>query len=275
MIGGWSCAVKHKIRLSPPPVSAPPRQATVAELAREVDAWSQRISTMTATVEFKPTTGSVYTGVINEYQTVGGFILLKKPATIRILGQAPVVKTEIFDMVSDGRQFRVSIPPKNKFIEGSVDYRGSANQPLENLRPSHILDALLIPPVDETKEKFFNEEVHASNDKYYYVINVVEPNGSGELDLKRKVWIDRSDMRITGLQLYGPGGTLVEGVEYTDYRDFQGIPYPAQITLNRPEEGYTLSITVEKATFNQPIPPDKFVLKQPPNSTLVELGGDR
>jgi len=275
MIGGWSCAVKHKIRLSPPPVSAPPRQATVAELARAVDAWSQRINTMTATVEFKPSTGSVYTGVINEYQTVGGFVLLKNPATIRILGQAPVVKTEIFDMVSDGRQFRVSIPAKNKFIVGSVDYRGSANQPLENLRPAHILDALLIPPVDETSEKFFNEEVHASNDKYYYVINVVEPNGSGELALKRKVWIDRSDLSITGLQLYGPGGTLMEGVEYTDYRDFQGIRYPAQITLNRPEEGYTLSITVERATFNQPIPQDKFVLKRPPNSTLVELGGNK
>ena len=121
MAGGWNCAVKHKIRLSPPPVSAPPRQATVAELVKGVDAWSKRINTMTATVEFKPTTGSVYTGVINKYQTVGGFILLKKPATIRILGQAPVVKTEIFDMVSDGQQFRVSIPPKNRFIVGSVN----------------------------------------------------------------------------------------------------------------------------------------------------------
>ena len=271
-MGGWGCAVKHQIRLPPTPVSAPLRQATVPELAKEVDAWSQRINTMTATVEFKPTTGSVYTGVINEYQTVGGFILLKKPDTIRILGQAPVVKTEIFDMVSDGQQFRVSIPPKNKFIVGNVNYRGSANQPLENLRPSHILDALLIPPVNEPNEQFFNEEVHASNGKDYYVITVVEPKGSGELTLKRKVWIDRSDLSITGLQLYGPGGTLIEGVEYANYHDFQGIRYPAQITLNRPEEGYTLSITVEKATFNQPIPPDKFVLKKPPNSSLIKLG---
>jgi hypothetical protein len=274
-IGGWGCAVKHTIRLSPPPVSAPPRQATVAELVKEVDAWSQHIDTLTATVEFKPTTGSVYTGVINEYQTVGGFILMKKPAMIRILGQAPVVKTEIFDMVSDGRQFRVSIPPKNKFIVGNGDYQGSAKQPLENLRPAHILDALLIPPIDEPKEKFFNEEVHAPTGQYYYVLNIVEPNGAGELSLKRKVRFDRSDLSISGLQLYGPGGALIEGVDYSAYRDFQGIRYPAQITLNRPEEGYTLSITVEKATFNQPIPSEKFVLNKPPNSTLVELGGSK
>ncbi|TAM78876.1 MAG: DUF4292 domain-containing protein [Acidobacteria bacterium] len=272
ILGAWGCAVKHRIRLSPPSVSAPPRQATVAELVREVNAWSGGISTLTATVEFKPTTGSVYTGVINEYQTVGGFILMEKPAMIRILGQAPVVKTEIFDMVSDGRQFWVSIPPKNKFIVGDVNYRGSPKQPLENLRPSHILDALVIPAVDETKEKFFNEEVHASTGQYYYVLNIVEPNKSGELGLNRKVWFDRSNLNISGLQLYGPGGALIEGVEYNDYQNFQGIRYPTQITLNRPEEGYTLSITVEKATFNQPIPADKFVLKKPPNSTVVELG---
>ena len=274
-VGGWGCAVKHTIRLSPPPVSAPPRQATVAELVKEVDAWSKDIDTLTATVEFKPTTGSVYTGVINEYQTVGGFILMKKPAMIRILGQAPVVKTEIFDMVSDGRQFRVSIPPKNKFIVGNNDYEGPAKQPLENLRPAHILDALLIPPINETKEKFFNEEVHAPTGQHYYVIDIVEPNGTGELTLKRKVWFDRSDLSISGLQIYGPGGVLIEDVKYAAYHDFQGIRYPAQITLNRPGEGYTLSITVEKATFNQPIPTEKFVLNKPPNATLVELGGSK
>jgi hypothetical protein len=275
LIGGWGCAVKRRIRVSPPPVSAPPKQATVAELVKEVDAWNQNIDTLTATVEFKPTTGSVYTGVINEYQTVGGFILMKKPAMIRILGQAPVVKTEIFDMVSDGRQFRVSIPPKNKFIVGNTNYQGSAKQPLENLRPAHILDALLIPPINQTKEKFFNEEIHAPTGKYYYVLNIVEPNGMGELSLERKVWFDRADLSISRLQLYGPGGALVEDVDYAGYRDFQGILYPAQITLNRPGEGYTLSITMEKATFNQPIPPEKFVLNKPPNSTLVELGGDK
>ncbi|HXH50867.1 MAG TPA: hypothetical protein VNM47_16100 [Terriglobia bacterium] len=274
-IGGWGCAVKHTVRLSPPPVSAPPRQANAVELVKEVDAWSKDIDTLTATVEFKPTTGSVYTGVINEYHTVGGFILMKKPAMIRILGQAPVVRTEIFDMVSDGRQFRVSIPPKNKFIVGNNDYEGSAKQPLENLRPAHILDALLIPPIDETKEKFFNEEVHAPTGQYYYVLNIVEPNGTGELSLKRKVWFDRSDLSISGLQIYGPGGALIEGVDYAAYRDFQGIRYPAQITLNRPGEGYTLSITVEKATFNQLIPAEKFVLNKPPNATLVELGGSK
>lgn len=275
VLGGWDCAVKRTIRVTPPPASTPPRQASVAELVKDVDAWSKDITTLTATVEFKPTTGSVYTGVIKEYQNVHGFILMKKPTMIRIIGQAPVVKTEIFDMVSDGQQFRVSIPPKNKFIIGNNNYHGSAKKPLENLRPSHILDALLIHPINETKEKFFNEEAHTSTGQYFYILNIVEPDGAGELTLKRKVWFDRANLDISRLQIYGAGGAPVEDVNYADYRDFHGIRYPAQITLNRPEEGYTLTITVEKATFNQPIPPEKFVLKKPPNATLIELGGGK
>jgi outer membrane lipoprotein-sorting protein len=249
-------------------------RATLAELVKKVDAWSQDINTLTAAVEFKPTTGSVYTGVINEYQNVGGFILLKKPAMIRIIGQAPVVKTEIFDMVSDGKEFRVSIPPKSKFIVGSDTYRGPSKKPLENLRPQHILDALLIPPVDKSAEKFFNEEVETPTGRYY-VVNIVEPSSTGELTLKRKVWFDRSDLHIARLQLYGPDGSLLEDVRYADYNDFQGTSYPAEITLDRPVEGYKLSITIEKATFNQPIPPEKFILKKPPNAALIELGGEQ
>jgi outer membrane lipoprotein-sorting protein len=274
-IGGWGCAVKRTIRVTPPPVSAPPRQASVAELVKDVDAWSQDIRTLTAIVEFRPTTGSVYSGVIKEYQNVHGFILMKKPAMIRIKGQAPVVRTEIFDMVSDGREFRVSIPPKNKFIVGKNSYQGSTKQPLESLRPAHILDALLVPPIDATREKFFKEEIHTAKGENDYVLTIVEPNGAGELSLKRKVWFDRANLSVSRLQLYGAGGVLLEDVSYAGYQDFQGTHYPTEITLNRPEEGYTLTITMEKATFNQPIPPENFVLKRPPHSTLVELGGDR
>lgn len=240
---------------------------------RKVDSWSGDIETLTATVEFRPTTGSVYNGVINEYHKVGGFILLKKPAMIHIIGQAPVVRTDIFDMVSDGQQFRVSIPPKNKFIIGDNSYHGSAKKPLENLRPDHIMDALLIPPIDKAKEKFFDEQTHTPEGQFYYVLNVVEPTADGELNLKRKVWFNRTDLNISRLQLYGPEGALVEDVNYADYRDFQGIRYPAQINLSRPEQDYTLAITIAKATFNKPIPAKDFILKRPPNATVVKLGG--
>lgn len=174
-------------------------------------------------------------------------------------------------MVSNGKEFRVSIPSKNKFIVGNDSYQGPSKKPLENLRPQHILEALLIPPINEDKEKFFSEKAQPPSDRYY-VLYIIEPNSAGELTLKRKVWFDRTNLKISRLQLYGPKGSLRENVEYTKYREFQGTNYPEEITLNRPIEGYKLSITIKKAVFNHPISPEKFILKKPPNATLVRLG---
>ena len=225
-------------------------------------------------MDFKPTTGSVYSGVIKEYHDVRGFILLKKPSLIRIIGQAPVVRTEIFDMVSNSQEFRVYIPPKNKFIVGKTSYQAPAKNALENLRPQHILSALLMPQVNQPEEKCFAEEAETPAHRFY-VLTIVEPAAAGELELKRKVWFDRSDLSISQLDLYGPGGALQQDVHYTNYRSFQQVEYPTEITVNRPADGYTLTLTIEHATFNKPIPPEKFELKKPPNATLVELGGAR
>ena len=48
------------------------------------------------------------------------FLLAQRPANIRMIGQAPVIGTTVFDMASDSETFRVSIPSKNKFLIGSV-----------------------------------------------------------------------------------------------------------------------------------------------------------
>ena len=47
------------------------------ELVAKINAWSDAIHTLTATVDLEPTAGSVYSGVIKEYHDVKGFILLQ------------------------------------------------------------------------------------------------------------------------------------------------------------------------------------------------------
>jgi outer membrane lipoprotein-sorting protein len=177
-------------------------------------------------------------------------------------------------MVSNGQEFRLSIPPKNKFIVGQTTYHSAnANKnSLENLRPQHIMEALLVSPIDTVKEKYFVEETETS-EGLYYVLTLVESDLSGEMDLRRKIWFDRANLNISRVELYGAAGSLVEDVHYTNYQDFQGISYPAEIAVHRPREGYWLSITIQKARFNEPIPPEKFELNKPPNAQLIELGG--
>jgi len=268
------CAVRRTTRIHPLQPPPPAREVSAAELVAKVNAQSEAIRTLVATVDLEPTAGSVYSGVIKEYRDVRGFILLAKPATIRMIGQAPVVRTSIFDMVSDGQEFRLYIPPKQKFIVGTTEFRRPAKNSLENLRPQHILEALLVPSMDPTRDKYVLEEAE-DGWRRYYVVTVLEPEENGELALRRKVWFDRSSFEILRLQIYGPRGAYIEDVWYSDYRDFQGVRYPSHLAIRRPIEDYSLSITIVKATFNQPIAPEKFELKQPAGAELIQLSAAR
>ncbi len=265
------CAVRRTTRLPlPQRAAAPAKEASAADLIARLNSWSGSIQTLTATVDLQPTAGSVYSGIINEYHDVKSFIFIEKPAMIRMIGQAPVVRTNIFDMVSDGEEFRLYIPLKQKFYVGKNVLRRPAKNALENLRPQHILDALLIPPVDSAPDQYAYEQAEEGG-RRYYVLTLLERPSEREFLPKQKVWFDRADLEIARLQLYAPQGVYIENVLYSDYRDFQGIRYPARIQVIRPVEDYSLSITIVKATFNEAITREKFQLNKPAGAQLVEL----
>lgn len=265
-----SCAVRHVTRVEASKLPPPPQEASTRDLAARVNAWSEGIRTLVATVNLEPTAGSVYSGVIKQYNDVKGFILFEKPALIRMVGQAPIIQTQIFDMASDGKEFRVYVAPKEKFIVGNTASTQPAKNSLENLRPQHIVEALLVPPLDPARENYFREEGE-DNGRRWYVLTVLEPGADRELSLKRKVWFDRADLAITQLQVYGPQGAYREDVRYGHYQDFEGVRYPTQIQIRRPIEDYRLTISILKATFNQPIAPEKFELEKPKSAELVDL----
>jgi outer membrane lipoprotein-sorting protein len=264
------CAVRRVSQLPPSQLPAPALTASEADLAKDVNEWSAKISTLTAIVQFQPSASFQHASIMKEYRDIRGYILLKKPSLIRVQGQAPVVGTEIFDMVSDGRQFRLSIPPKNQFIIGENSYRGPQKEGLENLRPQHILGALLIAPIDAATKYFVEEDEQAGHS--YYVLTLVKPGKDAELKLDRKIWFERSDLRVARTELFGASGRLEESVRYSQYSDFQGISYPSHIELSRPADGYTLGIQFQKATFNEEIPQEKFNLPAPPNAKVIQLG---
>lgn len=270
------CAVRRTTRIAPSQVPPVAREASAGELVDRVNAASRAFRTLKAQVDLTPTAGSVYSGVIKEYHDVKGFILLEKPATIRMIGQAPVVRTDIFDMVADGSEFRLYVPSKQKFIVGKTSYHGPVKNALENLRPQHMLEALVIPPVDPAHEEYFSEEAEDGG-RQFYALNILgrqAESSRGQLALRRKVWFDRSTLDIARLEDYGPGGKLLEDVHFSNYQDFQGIRYPSSIQINRPVEDYSLGVTIQKATFNEPIAAEKFELKKPDGAQLVRLSGE-
>jgi outer membrane lipoprotein-sorting protein len=261
--GGVSTTVKvpvNEIR--------PAKEATRAELVAAYNHLAAKITSINASVTLTPTAGSAYSGVIQEYHEVNAFILAQKPATIRMIGQAPVLAKNVFDMTSDGQTFHIYIPTKNKFIVGPSSLERSAEKPIENLRPQHLLDALFWPQIPDVASVLFEENEDTST--RYYVLTETRNGTSPEIE--RILWFDRSDLNLARVQIYATRGRLVSDIHLGDWRSTSaGTPYPWDITLNRPHDDYRLDIHVTKLALNESISEDRFRLEQPPGTELVKL----
>ena len=264
------------------------RQVAVAkEATREelLDAYNQiarGTKTLNATVQLKPTAGSKYSGVIDEYHDVKAFLLAARPAEIRVIGQAPVIGKTVFDMASDGETFRVSIPSKNKFLVGAIAAERNSAKPIENLRPQHLLDALLWPEIRKQEAvtlREFNDEKGR-----YYVLTVLR--GGYQVEVLREIWFDRADLHVARLETFGSKGSLLSDVSLGDWQPSDAPPmpssgttqagaataFPRTIRISRPHDDYTLDLQVAKITLNEDIPADRFKLEQPAGTELVRVG---
>ncbi len=276
------CAVSQK-RTVPPAQIRPAQQAAPEQLIAAYNEQARAVHSINAAVQMSPVAGSTYSGLIQEYRDVGGFILAAQPEKIRIIGQAPVLAKNIFDMTSDGQVFHIFIPSKNKFLVGPTDLERPASQPIENLRPQHVLDALFWPELPAGATVLF-EEAEASPERYY-VLTLVRPSGAA-LEIVRKIWFDRADLRVARIQIYGPGGRLDSDIAYSDWQPSAGAGavsaaaasnaaapfFPRRIHIRRPQQDYELTVSVTRLTLNGEISDDRFALAQPPGTELVQLG---
>src|SRR5882724_12758554 len=250
------------------------KDATREELIERFNGIAANLKTLNATVDLRPTAGSKYSGLIEEYHEVKAFLLAKRPANIRMIGQAPVVAKTIFDMTSDGETFRVSLPTKNKFLVGEVGVERNSAKPLENLRPQHLFDALLWPEIVKGEVVLiaeFNDETAR-----YYVLTVLR--GGYTTEIRRTIWFDRADLNLVRMQNYGPKGALLSDIHYWDWQPV-GDPaaastssFPRQLRIDRPHDDYRIELQITKLALNEDLPSDRFQLAQPPNSELVKVG---
>lgn len=258
------------------------KNATREELVEKYNAMAHGVKSLNATVELKPTAGSKYSGIIEEYHEVKAFLLAKRPAYIRVIGQVPVIGTTVFDMTSDAETFRVSIPPKNKFLVGPVSLEHASTKPIENLRPQHLLEAILWPEIQKGEAILFEE----FNDEIarYYILTILR--GGYDTEILRKIWFDRSDLQMARLQTFGSKGVLLSDVRVSEWQPVEATAattksvtesngvaaFPRVIRLERPHDDYKLDLLVSKISLNEELGSDRFLLEQPPGAELVRVG---
>ena len=250
----------------------PAKTATRGELVQDLEAKSNSIQTLQGTVSLDLSGGGAKSGVLTEYHQTTGYVVVDRPKQIRFKVVAPIVLSTIVDMVSDGGQYRVSIPVKNQFFVGDVNAPANSKTALVNLRPQHLLDGLFIdvrPYLNKAQVKSVLEEA-VQGRRSYYVFSFINIGGS-EAQLMEKLWIDRTDMQVSRKQVFAKEGRLETDVEYLDYQSEGAESFPQTVVIQRPLEEYTVKMTFLKAAFNQKLAADTFNLERPDGSELVRL----
>jgi outer membrane lipoprotein-sorting protein len=258
---------------------APLKSATQQELIDYINTQAVKIQSMQATVDIDTSVGGVKKGKVTDYQQIRGYVLARKPAMLRMIGLMPIVRNQAFDMVSNGQEFKLWIPPKNRFVVGRNDLQSrNPQQSLENLRPQHIYDALLLREIEPQNEiavvengyEIVRDAKGQNVEQSDYEIEVIRKGEHGWF-LSRKIIFSRSDLLPHRQLTYDPEGNLTTDTHYENYKDYNGLNFPSQIEIWRPQEEYDITLSIVKLQLNQSLPDDKFVLQQPPGAQVVHL----
>jgi hypothetical protein len=265
------CLVRRRV-VAPPgeKVPRPLLTATKEELLQRIHQISDPIRSFTMKVDMSPSVGGIHGGQVTDYPTISGFIFFLRPDKIRVVGLDPVIHSTAFDMVSTGNDFRVYIPVKSQFIEGTNDAPATSRNKLENLRPSAFLTALLINPPDPNTAITFVQD-DTSETKAVYILMVIDHNGSHYFPV-RNIYFDRYTLQINRQKTFDTKGEIVSETRYSDWANHNGTMFPSTIDIQRPKDGYEVVLQVTDLKIKTAdVTPAKFILNQPPGSQLRKL----
>ncbi|MGA2351612.1 MAG: hypothetical protein ABSF70_14345 [Terracidiphilus sp.] len=273
------CSLFPTTRKLPIP-KAPLITQTVApdELVTRLNQRWQALESLTASVEIQASVLKSKEGVATDYTSIRGNILMRKPEMLRVYGRVPVIGTRAFDMVSDGKNFTLWIPSRNKAFKGPNSVKKKSANQLENLRPGFFLDALVVRGL-EADDLYSvvadSETVMDAVRKHLftvpqYVLSISRRKpGTQQLTPVRVVTFRRDDLLPYQQDMYDSDGNLETQVSYSGYQDFGGSKYPSTVLIKRPLEEVQVVLTVDKVVENQTLTDDQFVIK-PSEGTQIQ-----
>jgi outer membrane lipoprotein-sorting protein len=140
-----------------------------------------------------------------------------------------------------------------------------------------IYDALLLQAVDlqsdlvaleASEHEVIDDRTQKATLQPDYSLIIIKQNGH-QWYLSRKVVFDRTDLRPHQQLLYDEHGSVVTDVHYDEYREFNGVFFPTNIQIWRPQKEYSIKFQVTKLTINGPIMDDQFMLEPPSGTGLA------
>ncbi len=234
-------------------------------------------------------------------------LILQRPDKIRLLIQAPGIKTKFADMVSESNRFKVAIynPSEYRlFLIGTNDADYSQwraqlkdrekQSALTSARPFHFTEALMMRPIALSDPRFaygIEEALIEEPDtrqgakrgarilRSFYVISEIELASSeqGAARVRRRFWFDRGNgARFARQQIFDDRGLIATEVQYSDYKNLNAGGqdlWPSVVLVNRPHDGYSARLTFneEKFDVNGNLREGAFTLENTDNLRVTDL----
>src|SRR5580692_2890912 len=262
--------LSHTRKLQQPTMPSVVLSADVQQMVSNINKQYDTIQSLNATVTFQASVGGEQKGKITDYTSIHGFILLRKPEMLRVLGMLPIVGTRAFDMASDGSNFKLWIPPESKAIVGPNSVGKPSPKPLENMRPYVFFDSLLIHSIGSDELLSLTTDTKTVLDPNVkqllllpeYDLSVFRQNANSNILVPvRVIHVSRVDLLPSGEDIYDKNGNIQTQAVYGPYESFGDFHFPGSITIKRPLEEYQIVITFKEVTVNQPLADDQFQLK--------------
>lgn len=263
------CFVQRRVVKPPSRLqNRPLLTATKEQLIDRVRQTFDPIQSFSMRADMAPSVGGLFGGEVTDYATIPGDILFLRPDDIRVAGLDPVIHSAtIFDMVSTGANFEVYIPSKDRFIEGHNNAPPSSKNKLENLRPVAFLNSLIMTAPDPADTLLEND---TDETRAAYILFVIR-HDSG-LQLVRSIYFDRYTLDIDRQKTFDASGEMLSETKYSEWKRYNGMPYPSVIQILRPRDGYEVTLTVTDMVINRPgVTADRFTLQPPPGVTVTHL----
>jgi outer membrane lipoprotein-sorting protein len=254
--------------------------ANLEQLIGQVNSRFDEIKTMNASVVIEATTGGSRKGEATDSPAFSGYIFLRKPEDVRVILRVPLLGSQALDMVSDGKTWKLWIPPKNRALEGTNVVTTPSKNSLENLRPSIFFDSLLVRGVSPNEVVSLTSDLRILEnpkkkkdliEESDYDIEVLTPPNGQVAHTLRVIHISRANLLPYQQDIYNESGQIVTRAFYTDYQKFGFTLFPTHIIIRRPIDQLSLSVVITKLGVNQPLENDQFELNIPASVPIQKM----
>jgi len=272
------CGVKTRIATPVTPGILQSKSAGFEELLGILRRYDDIHSLACNHIRVTLTSGRRERGWVEQYRSVPGYILLRRPDSVRLVIQNPVTQTTLLDVLSVGKDLSVWYPRENKFFVGSNSARElvAEDSPdskgfLIPIRGTHLFEAIFPQSIrTDAPGVRISLEPAADSQRRYYVLGVYGDAAPPRIDVIRKIWIERSGLTIARQELYGEG-EIASDVTYSNETPFGGFNLPLRVHIDRPLDGYSLDMQFEGWRIDPDLGPEAFSLNPPPGARIVHL----